>query len=111
MATVVTEARIAQRKEPLFTQFDLRYIREAAARTRRLIKLAEGMGRRLSRAELQLLMVCSAVREIVRGELGEVVEDGMTESIGDLVLREVPGLAVCHQPQLRPTEDNGARSI
>lgn len=103
--TTATEARIAQRPEPLFTQFDLRYIREAAARTRRLIELAEGMGRRLSRAELQLFMVSSAVCEIVRGQWGEEVQDGMAESIGDLVLRQVPGLPVAHQLGL--VEGNG----
>lgn len=99
MVTTVSEERIT-RRVPVFTQFDLRYVREAAARTLRMLRLADGMGRRLSGAELQLLVATSAVVEIVRGELGEEVEDGMTESIGDLVLREVPGLPVCHQPRL-----------
>ena len=102
MTTATTE--MVTRREPLFTQFDLRYIREAAARTLRMLRLADGMGRRLSGAELQLLVATSAVVEIVRGELGEEVEGGMTESIGDLVLRQVPGLPVCHQPRL---EGNG----
>ena len=40
--------------------------------------------------------------EIVKGELGE---DGLGDPVGDLVLREVPGLPACHQPKLRASED------
>lgn len=98
----VQQARIAQQKEPLFGQRDLRYIREVAGRTLIFRRMAGKLDRRLSRAELQLLTACDAICEVIKGELGE---DGTGEPQGDLVLRESPILPAAHQPKLRPTED------
>ena len=103
--TTDTETRISQRKgPPVLSQWDLRYIRGAADRTSRGLRLAASWGRHLSGAEVQLLMACSAVCEIITGQLGEEVEDGMLEPVGDLVLRQAPSLPLCHQPRL---EGNG----
>ena len=95
-----TEARIT-RREPLLGQIDLRCIREAAVRILHLRGAAASLPRGLSCGELQLLTACAAIAELVQGEYGE---DGNGDSVGDLVLREVPGLSVCHQPRL---EGNG----
>ena len=86
MATAISQTRITQQtKEPLFGQFDLRYIREAAARTLLGHDLAGRLDRRLTRAEVQLLAACGAICEIVKGEFGQ---DGRGEPVGDLVLRD-----------------------
>ena len=87
---------------PLLGQSDLRRIREAAARTLLGRRLAARLERRLSRAELQLLTACDAICAIVVGEYGE---DGLGDPVGDLTLRERPGLPVAHQPKL--TNGNG----
>lgn len=92
--TTVSEAR----RKPLLGQLDLRCIREAAARTLLGRTLATRLERRLTRAELQLLVACDAICEIVNGELGE---DGLGDPVGDLVLRESPILPSVHQPKLR----------
>ncbi len=91
-----TEARVT-RREPLLGQLDLRCIRSAADRILQLRGAAPYLPRRLSCGELQLIAACDAIIELVRGELGE---DGNGDTVGDLTLREVPGLPVCHQPRL-----------
>lgn len=85
------------RREPLLAQLDLRCIREAAARIVVLRQAAPYLPRSLSCAELQLLTACDAIVELIQGEYGE---DGNGDTVGDLTLREVPGLPVCHQPRL-----------
>ena len=85
------------RREPLLGQVDLRCVREAAARILHLRGAASYLDRRLSCGELQLIAACDAIVELVQGEHGE---DGNGDSVGDLVLREVPCLPVCHQPRL-----------
>ena len=92
-----TEARIT-RREPILGQVDFRCIREAAARILHLRQAAPYLPRGLSCAELQLLTACAAIVELVQGEYGE---DGNGDTVGDLTLREVPGLPLCHQPTLR----------
>ena len=99
-------AEMVTRREPLLGQLDLRCIRSAADRILHLRVAAPYLPRGLSRAELQLLTACAAIAELVQGEYGE---DGNGDTVGELVVREVPGLPLCHQPKL--TEDNGARSI
>jgi hypothetical protein len=101
----ITETRIIRTKMPLLGQLDLRCIRDAAARIVNIGGVASYLPRNLTRAELQLLNLCAAICEIVKGELGE---DGLGDPAGDLVLRESPILPVAHQPKL--TEGNGARS-
>ena len=91
-----TEARIT-RRTPLLGQLDLRCIREAAARILVLRQAAPCLPRGLNCAELQLLTACAAIVELVQGEYGE---DGNGDTVGDLTLREVPGLPICHQPRL-----------
>ena len=100
--TTATREMIAR---PLLGQLDLRCIHEAAARIRNLHGAAPYLPRNLNRGELQLLALCDAICGLVVGELGE---DGLGDPVGDLVLREVPGLSVAHQLKLRPTENNGA---
>ena len=80
---------IAQAKAPLFMQCDLWHLREAAARVLIARRVADRVGRRLCRAELQLLALCDAISEIV-------VED----PTGDLALRAQPGLTTAHQTKL-----------
>ncbi len=99
MTTATTE--MVTRREPLLGQIDLRCIRSAAVRIVHLRGAAPHLPRALTCGELQLIAACDAIVEIVVGELGE---DGNGDSVGDLVLREVPGLPVCHQPRL---EGNG----
>ena len=94
--TTATREMIA-RREPVFSQRDLRRVLEAATRTLLGRTLAARLERRLTRAELQLLTACDAINELIGGELGE---DGNGDTVGDLTLREVPGLPVCHQPRL-----------
>ncbi len=91
-----TEARIT-RRQPLLGQVDLRCVREAAARILHLRGAAAYLDRRLSCGELQLIAACDAIVELIQGEYGE---DGNGDTVGDLTLREVPGLPVCHQPRL-----------
>lgn len=98
---MTTATKMVTRREPLLGQLDLRCIREAAARIGHLRQAAPYLPRGLSPAELQLLTACAAVTELIKGELGE---DGLGDPVGDLALREVPGLPICHQPRL---EDNG----
>ena len=98
--TTATREMIA-RREPVFGQHDLRRVLEAATRTLLGRTLAARLERRLTRAELQLLTACDAINELIGGELGE---DGNGDTVGDLTLREVPGLPVCYQPRL---EGNG----
>ncbi len=95
-----TEARIT-RREPLLGQLDLRCVREAAARILYLREAAAYLPRPLSCGELQLITACDAIVALVQGEYGE---DGNGDTVGDLTLREVPGLSTCHQPRL---EGNG----
>ena len=90
------------RRKPLLGQLDLRCIREAAARTLLGRTLATRLERRLTRAELQLLTACDAIVALVEGEYGQ---DGNGDTVGDLTLKQVPGLPVCHQ--LRLDEGNG----
>ena len=85
------------RQKPLLGQLDLRAIRDPAARILLGRKLAARLERRLTRAELQLLTACDAIRALVKGELGE---DSCGEPVGDLVLREVPGLPTSYQMKL-----------
>jgi len=99
--TTATETRIP-RREPILGQLDLRCIREAAARILHLRHAAPYLPRGLSCAELQLIAACDAIVALVQGEYGE---DGNGDTVGDLTLREVPGLPICHQPKLRPNED------
>ena len=99
--TTATE-KIITRREPLLGQLDLRCIREAAARIGHLRQAAPYLPRSLSCGELQLLAACDAITELIKGELGE---DGLGDPVGDLALREVPGLPLCHQPRL--VEGNG----
>ena len=96
-----TEARIT-RREPLLGQLDLRCIRSAAARILHLRGAASYLDRRLSCGELQLLTACDAIVALVEGEYGQ---DGNGDTVGDLTLKQVPGLPVCHQ--LRLDEGNG----
>ncbi len=105
--TTATETRIT-RREPLLGQLDLRCIREAAARIVVLRQAAPYLPRGLTCAELQLIAACDAMVALVTGELGE---DANGDSVGDLVVRQVAGRPLCHQPKLRPSEDDGARSI
>ena len=95
-AVTATKASIA-RRSPLLGQVDLRCVREAAVRVLHLRGAASYLDRRLSCGELQLIAACDAICEIVVGELGE---DANGDSVGDLVVREVPGLPLCHQPRL-----------
>ena len=85
------------RRTPLFSQPDLRLIREAAARTLLGRPLAARLERRLTRAELQLLTACAAITEIIHGEYGS---DGLGDPVGDLTLRESAALPAVHQPRL-----------
>ena len=85
------------RRQPVLGQVDLRCVREAAARILVLRRAAPYLPRGLSCAELQLLTACDAIVALVQGELGQ---DANGDSVGDLTLREVPGLPVCHQPRL-----------
>ena len=94
---MTTATKMVTRREPLLGQIDLRCIREAAARILVLREAAAYLPRPLSCAELQLLTACAAIVELVQGEYGE---DGNGDTVGDLTLREVPGLPVCHQPRL-----------
>lgn len=94
---MVTETRIAQAKEPLLGQHDLRNLRVAAARVLDLSGVAHRLGRSLSRAELQLLDRCAAVVAIIQGQLGEDL-DG--EPVGDLTLRPQPGTPAVYRPKL-----------
>lgn len=91
------EARVTRRREPLLGQLDLRCVREAAARILHLRRAAPYLPRGLSCAELQLIAACDAICGLVVGELGE---DSNGDTVGDLRLREIPGLPVCHQPRL-----------
>ncbi|KKM00504.1 hypothetical protein LCGC14_1803760 [marine sediment metagenome] len=99
-----SNGRIA-RREPLLGQLDLRCIRDAAARIATLGGVAPDLPRNLTRAELQLLTACYAITEIIRGEYGE---DGEGDPVGDLALRESPGLPAAHQPRLTNGNGNGA---
>lgn len=92
---MTTETRAE--KTPLLGQLDLRCIRSAAARILVLRQAAPYLPRRLNCAELQLVTACDAIVALVQGEYGE---DANGDSVGDLTLREVPGLPVCHQPKL-----------
>ena len=94
--TTATREMIA-RREPVFGQRDLRGVLEAATRTLLGRTLAARLERRLTRAELQLLTACDAINELIRGELGE---DGDGDPVGDLLVREVPGLPTYHQLRL-----------
>ena len=89
---MTVEMGIAQAKVPLFLQCDLWHLRETAARVLIARRVADRVGRRLCRAELQVLALCDAISEIV-------VED----PTGDLALRAQPRLPTEHQ--LRMGED------
>ncbi len=95
--TTATQFKLAQRTEPVFSQFDLRYIHQAATRTLLGRRLSERLSRRLCRAELQLLAACAAIAEIIHGELGT---DAEGDPVGDLRLKESPILPTNHQPRL-----------
>ena len=99
MVTTVSEERITRAK-PLYGQFDLRGFHNTAHRILLGRKLAERIGRRLTRAELQLITVGVALSELVRGQLGDLEEDEMIAPIGDLTLRASPILPTIHQPRL-----------
>lgn len=98
---MTTATKMVTRREPLLAQHDLRNILVAAARIVVLRQAAPHLPRSLTCGELQLLTVCAAICEIVVGELGS---DANGDSVGDLTVRGVPGLPICHQPRL---EDNG----
>ncbi len=95
---MTTATKMVTRREPLLGQLDLRCIRSAAVRIVHLRGATPHLHRPLSHGELQLLAACDAIAQIVVGELGE---DGDGDSVGDLAVRGVPGLPVCHQPRLR----------
>ncbi len=88
---------VEARKAPLFGQCDLWHLRETAARVLIARRVADRVDRRLCRPELQLLALCDAILSVVRGELGT---DARGDPIGDLTLREVPGLRTEHQTRL-----------
>ncbi len=94
-----TQFKLAQRAE-LYGQFDFRGFHNTAQRILLGRKLAERLGRRLTRAELQLIAVGDALNELVQGEFGEVEEDEMLDPVGDLTLKEHPILPTTHQPRL-----------
>ena len=96
------------RAKPLYGQFDLRGFHNTAHRILLGRKLAERLGRRLTRAELQLIAVGDALNELIVGQLGEVEEDEVIESVGDLQLRQSPILPTVHQPRLG---SNGATNV
>ncbi len=99
MTTTVSIERI-MRAKPLYGQFDLRGFHNTAHRILLGRKLAERLGRRLTKAELQLIAVGDALNELVVGQLGELEEDEMIEGVGDLKLRESPILPTIHHPRL-----------
>ena len=99
MGSTLSIERIT-RARPIYGQADLRTFHNTANRILLGRKLAERLGRRLTRAELQLITVGDALSELVRGQLGELEEDEMIAPIGDLRLKEHPALPVTHQPRL-----------
>ncbi len=90
-----TEERIAQSKDPLFGQLDLRCVREAAGRAGVAHWAAARLGRRLTLAEMQLLALCDALCEMIR-----------EDPTGNLILRANPTLPT--ERQLRLSGEDAA---
>ena len=95
--TTATQFRLAQGTEPLYGQFDLQGFRNTAYRILLGRKLAERLGRRLTRAQLQLIAIGDALSEIITAEYGE---DAEGDPVGDLLLKESPVLRTSHQLRL-----------
>ena len=81
-----TKERVAQQKEPLLGQFDLRLIRVAAERTLAARRAVTTLRRRLTRDEAQLLALCDGLLDIIQ-----------EDATGNLKLREHPYLPTEHQ--------------
>ncbi len=80
---------------PLFGQADLRAFHSAAERIKvgRAVA-ANGLGRSLTVAETQIIILAELVTEVIQ-----------EDALGELDLFRNPVLPIAHQPRLRPSED------